>query len=72
VGKIVRVYMSHSYRRPGADYTLNSGDRVVFEGMFITSSLGTREIILKLVEEIVDNGTRCETKQIHTEQPINL
>lgn len=72
VGKLVRVYMSYSYKRETADYTLNTGDRVVFEGIFVTSSIGTREIVLKMVEEQVENGGKCQTKHIHTEQYINL
>lgn len=47
--------MSRSYKRETADYTLNSGDRVVYEGIFVTSSIGTREIVLKMVEEQVEN-----------------
>ena len=64
--------MSHSYKRETADYTLNPGDRVVYEGIFITSSMGTREIVLKMVEEQVENAGQCQTKHIHTEYCINL
>lgn len=53
MGQLCRFHMLQSYRRDGASYDLNENERVVFEGIYVTSSLATSEVILKLVEEYV-------------------
>ena len=53
VGCLCKFYMVQGYRRDGANYKLAQGERVLYEGLFITSSISTNEVILKMVEEKV-------------------
>lgn len=53
MGELCRFHMLTTYKREGANYELAPSERVVFEGIYVTSSLATSEVILKLVEEYV-------------------
>ena len=53
VGCLCKFFMVRGYAREGANYKLAPSERVLFEGLFITSSISTNEVILKMVEEKV-------------------
>jgi len=53
VGSLVRVYMVGGYRRPNADYELQEGERLLLEGIYMTASVSTCEIMLGMVDEII-------------------
>lgn len=55
VGCLAKFYMVRSYERDGAFYELNVNERVMFEGIFIASSIATGEVILRMVEELIVN-----------------
>jgi hypothetical protein len=65
--------MLSSYRRNGSDYEVNSDERVVFEGLWVSSSIGTGEVIIKMVEEqIVSNRGDKRLVNIFIDSPIHL
>ena len=41
VGSLARVFMLENYTRDGAQYQVNPGHRVMFEGIFLASSIST-------------------------------
>jgi hypothetical protein len=53
VGQLVKFFMLSSYRRVGANYDLDENQRVLYEGIFTTSSINSGEILLRMVEESV-------------------
>lgn len=72
--------MLRDYRRENANYEISEEERVIFEGIYVCSSLATSEVIIKMVEEyvspvtnpIVDKSQKSESisqarlMQIHT------
>ena len=45
--------MLKNYKREGAPYQLETGERTMFEGIYVASSISTWEIVLSMVEEKV-------------------
>ena len=74
VGCLAKFYMLRSYERDGAFYELGVNERVLFEGIFIASSLATGEVILKMVEELIVNTENSVRRSIniYTTQNIHL
>jgi hypothetical protein len=74
VGSLVRAHMMSDYTRPGADYQLQEGERLFFEGIYMTASVSTTEIMLGMVEEIIlnPNGKRKHVVARYTDNYINL
>ena len=65
--------MLSSYRRNGSEYEVNCDERVVFEGLWVSSSIGTGEVIIKMVEEqIVSNRGDKRLVNIFIDSPIHL
>lgn len=56
MGCLAKFYMMQDYRREGATYEMNANERVLYEGIFVTSSIATGQILIKMVEEYVFTG----------------
>jgi hypothetical protein len=74
VGSLVRAHMLSDYKRPGADYELREGEHLMFEGIYMTASISTTEVMLGMVEEIIlsSDGKRRHVVACYTDHHINL
>ena len=56
--------MLQEYRRDGAKYAVSDEERIVFEGIYIASSISTGEVIIKMVEESVCRNDDYDTRKL--------
>lgn len=62
--------MLGSYRRAGADYQISPSEYIQFDGIYMTASVSTTEVMLACVEEFVASSEGQDRRKLvgtHTE-----
>jgi hypothetical protein len=74
VGSLVRAFMLSTYELPNSQVEVHDGERLYFEGIYMTASVSTCEIMLGMVEIFVmaANGVRKRSIAVYTDKYLNI
>jgi hypothetical protein len=75
VGSLVRAYMLHTYEMPSVvDCEIAEDERVMLEGIYMTASVSTCEIMLGMVEVFIlaADGIRKRSVAVFTDSYANI
>lgn len=74
VGSFVRAYMLLDYKPPNSSIEVQPGERLILEGIYLTSSVSTCEFLLGMVEVIILSADekRRFTAAVYLDQTIKL